>query len=570
MKLRQKLMILGSIPCILFLLISYIYIVPNISKNIYNQNDNQLKEETEIVFSIVNHYHNLEQKGNLSREEAQRKAKDVVRGIQFGESGYFWIDNTDFENVMHPIKPTLQGKSRINEQDVKGNYFVKEYIERAIENKDEGYYLDFWFTKQGESEASPKRGYTNYFEPWNWIIGTGTYIDDLQGQIQNTKIITLFLIIGVVILTIVLTFLISKHAIIKPLKKVTDKLDDIAQNGGDLTQRINYVSKDEVGQLSKSFDIFMERLQTIMKEVSNSTKVVSATSENLSISTSETAYSIEAVSKTVDEMAMGATQQAANAQEGTKRLENLSDGIDKLVRSAEIMKGHTRKSSEANIEGKQRINELTVMVEENTTMARKVGKQVEVLADKSSVINNIINTIESISKQTNLLALNAAIESARAGEAGKGFGVVAEEIRKLSEETSNSTKEIENIIREIQTEINNTNTQINEVEEMIGITYKISQETSNAFEAIDESIKQTVKQIEKFMQHIDKVDKEKKGTITVVEGIAAITEDAAASTEEVSASVQQQSVIIEEIADTADNLTTVSEKLTELINQFII
>ncbi len=561
MKLRQKLMILGIIPSILFLLLSFIYILPNTKASIYKENDTQLKEETEIVFSVVNHYYTLEQDGELSTQEAQQKAMDAVREIRFGENGYFWIDDTGFKNVMHPMKPELRGKSRINEQDAKGKYLSKEYIEGSIANKDAGYYSDYWYAKPGESVASSKRGYTKLFEPWNWIIGTGAYIDDVEEQIIANITITLSLIIGSIIITLLLTYWISKNSIIKPLQKITSKLDDISQNGGNLTQRINYISKDELGQLSNSFDSFTDKLHSIIKEVSDSTKTVAVTSENLSTSTVETACSIEAVSMTIDEMARGASEQAANAQEGVERLNELSGGINKVVNSAEQMKAYIDKSSEANKVGKEHVKQLILTVEKNTEVAEKVGKQVGLLSHKSGNINKIINTINSIAGETNLLALNATIEAARAGESGRGFAVVADEIRKLSEETSQSTKEIENIVNEIQNEIDKTNIQMVEAEEIIGQTHNKTQETRSAFDVIDESINEIVKQLEVFIQRIEKIDEDKNITITAIEGISAITEETAAATEEVSASAQQQSATIEEISHRADNLKTISKKV---------
>lgn len=563
-------MFLGIIPSILFLVLSFMYIIPNTESIIYQENDVKLKEETEIVMSIINFYYTLEQNGELSTEEAQQKAMDAVEVIRFGENGYFWIDDTDYKNVMHPIKPELKGKSRIDEQDVTGKYLCREYIEGAIANKDEGYYSDFWFPKPGETEASPKRGYAKVFEPWDWVVATGTYVDDLEGHITKKTTITLFLIISIIIITLLLTYWLSRNVLVKPIQKVTHRLENISQKGGDLTQRIHYDSKDEIGKLSKSFDIFMDKLQSIVIELSKNTKNVANTSKNLATATAETADSIGTVSKTIEEMAVGASDQATKAQEGVGRLNNLSNGINKVVDSSKIMKNYIDKSSQLNGEGKKCINHLTANVQESTIIAQKVRKQVELLENKSSSIYTIINTIHSIAQQTNLLALNAAIESARAGEAGKGFAVVADEIRKLSEETSNSTKEIENIINMIQEEIQTTHIDINEVVNIIEKTHKISEDTNSAFEAIDQSIIETVKQIDVLVENIDMMDKEKNATITAIEGILSITEETAAATEEVSASAQEQLATVEEMSNTSYHLKEVGEMLARLVNQFTV
>lgn len=173
MNLSKKLIMLSIIPTILFTLISCFYIIPNAKKSIYLEKDIQIRYNVENAYSIVGYYYSLAEKGVMPVAAAQATAKETISKMRYGQDGYFWIDNTNFVNLMHGTRPETVGENRKETKDVKGTYMVKEYIEGAIQHKAEGYFSDFWFPKPNETEASPKRGYAKFFEPWGWIVATG-------------------------------------------------------------------------------------------------------------------------------------------------------------------------------------------------------------------------------------------------------------------------------------------------------------------------------------------------------------------------------------------------------------
>ena len=136
MRLQNKLMLIGVIPISFLVIITFFYVIPNFKDQMYSRADIQSRNAVDNAYSIAKYYYALEEKGELSAEEAQNRAKDEIKEMRYGEDGYFWIDNTDYINVMHPMKPELLGKSRLNEQDAKGKYLCKEYIEGAQKNKE--------------------------------------------------------------------------------------------------------------------------------------------------------------------------------------------------------------------------------------------------------------------------------------------------------------------------------------------------------------------------------------------------------------------------------------------------
>ncbi|MBO8170215.1 MAG: methyl-accepting chemotaxis protein [Thermoanaerobacteraceae bacterium] len=155
----------------------------NLTKNqMFENYDQRIKEQVQSAKSILNHYYKQSQAGVLSEQEAKMRAKEAIRDIRYGENGYFWIDTVDYQLVLLPTAPEKEGMDRSTTQDVNGKYMVKELVDGAVKNGET--YVDYYFPKPGETEASRKRGYTQLFEPWGWVIGTGNYVDDIEKEIQ--------------------------------------------------------------------------------------------------------------------------------------------------------------------------------------------------------------------------------------------------------------------------------------------------------------------------------------------------------------------------------------------------
>ena len=150
-----------------------------------NETKRRLKELVEVAVDVADGFYRLEQSGQMTRAEAQYQAKENIRGLWFGRSGYYWTDNTDYINVLLPPNTSVEGTSRKDLQDVNGKYLVRELVDGAVKNGET--YVEYWFPKPGEEEASQKLGFTQLFEPWGWVIGTGEYIDNIDDTIQELE-----------------------------------------------------------------------------------------------------------------------------------------------------------------------------------------------------------------------------------------------------------------------------------------------------------------------------------------------------------------------------------------------
>ncbi|MDD3416309.1 MAG: cache domain-containing protein [Lachnospiraceae bacterium] len=144
--------------------------------------DNLIKAQVENALSLIGSVYASYEAGEYTNEEAQVVAADLIRELRYGENGYFWIDTYEGDNVVLLGKDT-EGKNRLDTVDSNNFKMVASMIEGSKKNVTEGYYEDYYFTKEGETEYQPKRSYTKVFEGFKWVVGTGNYTDDINAKI---------------------------------------------------------------------------------------------------------------------------------------------------------------------------------------------------------------------------------------------------------------------------------------------------------------------------------------------------------------------------------------------------
>jgi len=151
----------------------------DLNKNvIFSDYDKTVKNQVENVVSLIAAVYKYQQGNRLTDEQGKSLAKELVRGLKYDKTGYFWIDDFEGINVCNPPDPSTEGKSRITMKDVKGKELIREII--ANGRLAEGGYTDYWYPKPGEKEANRKRSYSKSYDPYNWVIGTGNYVDDME------------------------------------------------------------------------------------------------------------------------------------------------------------------------------------------------------------------------------------------------------------------------------------------------------------------------------------------------------------------------------------------------------
>ena len=147
--------------------------------------ESSLKGETQVAYSILDEFYKKQQRGELTQEQAQKAAADAVRDLRYDDGkGYFYVDTTEGVNVVL-LGSAAEGKSRIDSVDPQGKYYIKEMIQNGM--AEGGGFTDLMFAKPNTTEPLPKRNYTVCFKPWNWVIGTGIWIDDIDAMVAEEK-----------------------------------------------------------------------------------------------------------------------------------------------------------------------------------------------------------------------------------------------------------------------------------------------------------------------------------------------------------------------------------------------
>ena len=364
--------------------------------------------------------------------------------------------------------------------------------------------------------------------------------------VYTGSLICSIVIIAISILLLLTALYCVMKYIIKPIlatnKDIREIISGIDNGEGDLTKRVTILSNDEIADLGNGINIFMEKLQGILKLIIENTNLMEGV--------------VEAVDKSVAASNDSASDLSAMTEELSATMQDVGQSVNVINDSANNVREDVdiiaSKSNEINTFSKQ-MKEDADNMESNARnnmeqTSEKVGEILEVLnnaiEDSKSVdqVNNLTNDILSISSQTNLLALNASIEAARAGEAGKGFAVVAEQIKNLAEESASSAEE---------TRVMLTNS-LNQV----GVGSSVADETSQFMSEMIEQLDAVVMEVAKIRQISDQQ----------AESVKQIS----AAVEQVNGVVQSNSATSEEVSATSEELSASAESLDEMVSDFVL
>ncbi|EHP41733.1 methyl-accepting chemotaxis sensory transducer [Cupriavidus basilensis OR16] len=348
-----------------------------------------LAHVTETAMSMVQSYEALGRSGKIPMEEAKQQALERVRGIRFGEDGYFTLMHSNAVVVMHPFKPEMNGKNMEDTKDPKGTYLFRD-IAAIGKGAGQGYVQYLW-AKPGAEAPQPKLSYVANFKPWDWNFIAGVYLDDIDAAFRQALLKSLALLLGI---GTVMTFVVLRIAngLQKQLGGEPALTSRIASRiaEGDLASEVHTAPGDNHSVL-----FAMQQMQT---------RLTGAIGSIRGSADSITAASMEQLTGTV-------RQSADNARQASRLAEGASE----------------------------------IAVRGGVIVGKVVNTMGEIKAASGKVVD-IIGVIEGIAFQTNILALNAAVEAARAGDQGRGFAVVAGEVRSLAQRSATAAKEIKALI----------------------------------------------------------------------------------------------------------------------------
>jgi len=462
-------------------------------------------------------------------------SKKFITPIKVGTSGYAFIFNLKGDVIAHP------DATKIMNYDIGKEDFGK----RMILQKNG--LLTYTFNGVHKDVAF------NTIEVLNWIVAVSVPSAEILAPVTSLGQINLLVAAAVIAIATVLIFFVTA-TVVKPINRVVAGLQDAAQGEGDLTKRIDINSTDEVGELARWFNTFIEKIQLIITDVaqnaqnlSNSSKALAGIAGHLSDSASQTSGKAMTVSAASEEMSTTISSAAGIMDETAGNLNIVASGAEEMTATINEIAGNTEKGRQIAEEAVGQTSHATTQIQDLGNAAVQIGKVVE--------------TITEISEQVNLLALNATIEAARAGDAGKGFAVVANEIKELAKQTATASGEIKQQIEGIQSSTQGTVTEINSIATVVGQVNELVTTIAAAVEEQSVTTRDIAGNVARASEGVSEVN------TTIAEGANAAN-TIAADIADVTQAADEMTNASSQVNASSTELSELAEKLNTMVNQF--
>ena len=536
----------------------------------------EIKSQVQSTLAVLQSEYDKAQAGEKTEEQAKEDAKEIIRVMRYrdDQSGYFWIDDTDYILVMHPVLTEQEGNNRYELKDQDGVMIVQE-IMRVCQSADKGGYNQFAFTKADGVTVAPKVAYSGFFEPWGWAVSTGNYVDDMQAgmdavqadteAIANSLDMRINIVFVVIILVALAIAFLYGTQMVKPLKEIQEFARHLAE--GNLTWEVHVKAKNEIGLTGELLGAARRNTRKLLQDI---TEVASGVNgalnsfdsafSNMKVSINETSTAVNSIAGNVGEQASATDEAASEVGIMAERIERTDDEIKVLDDNARDMKRLSEKS----------MNTLNNLIKVNDSARENIttmANQTEVTNQAVQKIEMAANLINEIADQTNLLALNASIEAARAGESGRGFAVVADEIGKLANQSASSVGEIRRVIEEL---IANTSKSVQIMKEMnqsVDMQVSTLSETYNIFKELYNELDRCVNAVQTIGTMTGEIEKQRTNVTRSLDTLnnlaqdnAAVAEETSAMTEEVANIVDGSNQIVLELENKVQALLTDIEK----------
>ncbi|WP_104527434.1 methyl-accepting chemotaxis protein [Blastococcus saxobsidens] len=467
------------------------------------------------------------------KQENLPALRESLNATTVGETGHIEVYGGTGDragNVLISPDAVRDGENMLEATDAEGAAYVRAIVEAGVglEGREQA------TVRYVDPEAGPTTVRVSYYAPWDWVIATVARDSDFAGPVESLEkgrsdMMTALWIAGLVIAALggAVAYWVGRR-LIQPLLSLRDRMAEIADGEGDLTQRTDDSRNDEVGQLSGAFNRFVDKVAGTIRDIGRCAQ--------------EVAGSAAGVSTVAEGLAARAARSRDQAQGAHSSAAEISSSVSSAAAGAEEMGASiteiARSAAEAAEVGRQA-----------ASLAERTESTIAALGASSAEIGDVVKVISGVAEQTNLLALNATIEAARAGDAGKGFAVVANEVKELAQEAAKASEEIAQRVQGIQSE---TTAAVRSISQIAEVVRSINDHQTTIASAVEEQTATT-------RELTRSVATAAEGAGTVTTTLTAVSRDA-----------DDSAADVERARSAAQELDGLSKELNRLLGVFTV
>ncbi|MTJ82457.1 MAG: HAMP domain-containing protein [Telmatospirillum sp.] len=492
----------------------------------------------ESARSVAQEFHDRAKRGEFDEAQAKSLAKAAIRGMHYDNGEYFFVYDYQGTNIVHGSKQEREGKNFLNTKDVKGYAYIPDMIRIA---RSGGGHLFYWFAKPNTTEAAHKVSSAVAYDPWEWVIGTGVYIDDVDRAFWDAmmRFGAIFLAVSVVVAVVAVMMSRTISRPLDHLARVTGRI-----SGGDFTVDVPHVRRsDEIGRLADAILLLRDESGMSASLKAEQDRIRSDGEKDRREAILSLASRLEtSVKSVIDVMVLAVTDNQSSARSMDRVVADAASAVGAASEVTTSVSANIETVAVAAAQLMQAVEEIGHQVATSTGIARQAVEKtvmttgrIQGLNEAVSRIGDIVKLISDIASQTNLLALNATIEAARAGEAGKGFAVVAGEVKNLANQTARATGEIADQIEAVRGATEDADSAIGEVAGVID-------RMSAAMSAIVAAVEQQASATNDISRNAGEAAAGARQVSGYVTGLVGVTEQIAAAAASISHSSEKLSI----------------------------
>ncbi|WP_404334658.1 methyl-accepting chemotaxis protein [Sphingomonas sp. MMS12-HWE2-04] len=533
---------------------------------------NQRTEQTvAVAYSQLERFYAEEKAGRMTQAQAQKAAEDTIRAMRFGDGNkdYFFILDTNLTMLMHPVKPELENGSVADKPDASGKFHYREMIQKAKATGDG--FVQYDYKMPDGSGVKPKLSYVRAFKPWNWVVVTGVFNEEISATVRAAAW-RLSLVILLVVAALIAVIVIVSRSITRPLGQITSRMGDLAQ--GNTGEEIPGIERrDEIGDMAAALQVF--RQNAVAKAEAEFAKaqsdadqkaIVTVLSEklealsegdltatipgNVPVAYQELADNfnkaltnlrelIAALAEASQSIETGSSEIAAASDDLARRTESNAASLEETSAALSQMNARLKSSAEAADRTVDCAQQAIGIVESGRSTAEQATSAMDRVAHSSKGIDSVIEGLDKIAFQTRVLAMNAAVEAGRAGEAGRGFAVVADLVSALAMRSEEESKRARDQLTATQADI------------VVAVS---------AVRKVDSSLAEITGSVEQVHQFVETMAGDNRAQSSTIGEIATAVNVMDQSTQQNAAMVEQTSAAARNLAGEVSTLTTQSAR----------